>query len=103
MIVKVTVKNHCIILFIYLLIGLFPFTVKTCRSLSRPKHGRISSIQPSYDVSGRPSAVVYTEGVKVKFACNVYYRLQTFQTVESSSMTCLPSGFWSDIEPRCGM
>ena len=92
----VTVKIHCII--IYLLIGTFdPFTVKTCRSLSGPKYGRISSIQPSYDVAGRPSTVVYTQGVKVKFACDMYYRL-----VLSSSMTCLPSGYWSNIEPRCG-
>lgn len=70
--------------------------VKTCRSLSGPKHGRISSIQPSYDVPGRPSTVVYTQGVKVNFACDMYYRL-----VLSSSMTCLPSGYWSNIEPRC--
>ena len=92
-----SVKRVLTILLLFISIYLFPFTVKTCRSLSGPKHGRISSIQPSYDVAGRPSTVVYTQGVKVNFACDMYYRL-----VLSSSMTCLPSGYWSNIEPRCG-
>ncbi|XP_073249838.1 complement component receptor 1-like protein [Porites lutea] len=63
--------------------------VKTCRSLSEPKHGYIFSKTGLLGFA-------YTQGVKVTFACHTYYRL-----VGSSSRTCLPSGYWSNLAPHC--
>ena len=86
-----SVKRVLTILLLFISIYLFPFTVKTCRSLSGPKHGYIFSKTGLLGFA-------YTQGVKVTFACNTYYRL-----VGSSSRTCLPSGYWSNLAPHCGM